>query len=191
MKALPLLAAAALLSLSQARGAVIVSGDVAGGSAFSVEFTQSVTFTITSGSSVAGIAFDEWVTSDGHRTGTNLIPSGVAYTLNGGSVQYTSNTLLWDNQATPSGDLSANDGWVNVLGIAVNPGDTLIIQAQTINTSHSGALFNSEIAGAFSGDMYLIDVSGNALTALTPVPEPSTALLGLLAGGLLLRRRRN
>jgi hypothetical protein len=42
-------------------------------------------------------------------------------------------------------------------------------------------------AGSFPGEIVAID---DLVYSLTPIPEPSAALLAGLAGGLLLRRRR-
>jgi hypothetical protein len=60
----------------------------------------------------------------------------------------------------------------------------------TINPGNSTTLLGSEITNVFTTNTDASTTAGWQMAALTPVPEPSAALLGMLGALGLLRRRR-
>ena len=189
MKALPLVLAAAMLVCSQARGAIVVSGDVAAGTG-QFEITENITFNVLSTGILYGIVFDEWVSAtDGHNTTPPVTPSSFSYTLNGGPVLTSTFYNVSDNYNTTLGGMTPNDGYTNFDGLAVNAGDVLVIQAGVWSLA-ANPQFNPDAVGTFTGDVFGFTGGIAVITDVVTVPEPSSALLAFMAAGLFLRRRR-
>ncbi len=193
MKATKILLAAtiaALLSLCTTRAAISLSGDVTttGGT---FEITQDITLTITTAGNVWFLAFSDWVTNSDSFSYISLSPTTLSYKLNGVTYESSQSMPLYDNNAVQISDLGPNDGFMSLATINVSQGDTLTILSGTWTTSGNPD-FNPEAIQTFTGDVFVTDGSGNALSALTPVPEPSTwaALAGISALGLALVYRR-
>ncbi|NBD38427.1 MAG: PEP-CTERM sorting domain-containing protein [Verrucomicrobia bacterium] len=180
---------------SSAFAIINVVGDFSTLGGASIEVTQDVTFSVTSSGSLRGIAFDEWVGSDGSFDSVQI--DNLSYSLNGGTPAVsTVNTFLADNiTATFStGDLTANDGYITFDAFVVNAGDTVTFKATTGGNLGTSPSMNPLLDGlSFAGNAFLVDGStATALSPLTAVPEPATTglLLGGVALGLLCFRRR-
>lgn len=169
--------------------AITTSGDFADGSPTpTLNITAPITFTITTNGTVQRLIFDEWVTDDGTATTlTVATPTALSYQINGGATQFTTVVGLLDNQHTPSGALSANDGYLSFFPISVTAGQTLTILAATIPFS-ADAAFNQP-PSSLAGDARLTNGSGTAISAPVSAPEPSSAFLGVLGFLAFLRRR--
>lgn len=169
--------------------AVTTSGDFADGSPTpTLHITAPITFNISASGTVQRIIFDEWVTDDGGTTTlTVATPTALSYQINGGATQFTTVVGLVDNQHTPGGALSANDGYLSFFPIPVTAGQTLTILAATISFNPDAA-FNQP-PSQITGEARLTNGSGTALSAPTSVPEPSVIFPGALGVLVLLRRR--
>lgn len=169
--------------------AVTTSGDFSDGSPTpTLNITAPITFTITTNGTVQRLIFDEWVTDDGTATTlTVATPTALSYHINGGATQFTTVVGLTDNQHTPSGALSANDGYLSFFPISVTAGQTLTILAATI-AFNADAAFNQP-PFMLGGDARLTNGSGTAISAPVSIPEPSVTILGGLGFVALLRRR--
>ena len=172
------------------QAAITTGGDFMNGSpAPTLTLTNALTFFIESTGSVRGIAFDEWVTSDGGSTTALavVVPSIqlMSYQINGGSIQTIPVNSVIDNAATTLGDMTANDGYLFFFaGISVNSGDAISFSPGIFTFSNASG-FNANIPATFNGDAYTINQSGLRLSSLSPVPEPATGLFGLIAVGML------
>ncbi len=185
---------------SQSFGQVIVSGDFSAGTG-QVQISQDITFTITSTDTFTDlvIAFDELVgTSDGSQDNTYLTNSGILMSINGASNTTLTGTSLefFDNLNGSSGDLTAADSYIYIANTSFNvmTGDSVVVRAQTFSQTGTVAGFNPNVAGTFTGDVFLAEalfssrISSNGVA----VPEPSTytAIAGLAVLGLAVWRRR-
>ena len=193
-------AVATALSAPAARAYIRTSGGASfdtGTPTPTIQITAPITLTIATTGNVSFLAFDEWVTNDGSATNVLGTPSGqlLSYTL-AGTAGTASITRLADNLNGTLGSITANDGYiVFTSSFNVTAGQTLTIQPDTF-TFGSNSNFNPNTPLAFTGNIYLANNTGMALTAPTSVdqvPEPST-WAALLAGagmlGFALRRRR-
>jgi len=186
MKSQYLALVAALFVLPQANGAIVISGDPgAGTGVFTI--TEDITINVTLTGDMRNLIFDEWVANDGSQQGGYLSPSSFDYTINGGSLQTLNNFRIFDNYNNNFAALTENDGYLLFDSvISVTAGDVLVLKAGTWSMPALPG-FNPDALGVFSGNVFITSTSGTALSA---IPEPSSALLALLAGGLLLRRKR-
>lgn len=176
------------LPLLPARAAVIVIAPTSTATG-SIQFTEDITFTITSAGFAETVVFDNWVASDGSQTSSLLVPD-VFFSLNGGT-PFQVVTGLYDNLATTYGAMTPNDGYLFHNSIAVSVGDTFTIK-QGSYTLDKAEGFNPGVTQTFTGDMFITNQAGATISTTTAVPEP--AALSLLAGALtvlaLIRRRR-
>lgn len=165
---------------------------VVGSQGSSLTFTQDIDFEITAFGGISFVVFDDWVdNTDPHSTALST-PDNLVYSIDGGTDQTTGIAELLDNFRNTSGDLSPNDGWLS-LTTQINPfiGQTVTIKAGTYSFSGSTA-FNSEAVGTFTGDIYLVGLGANRLSAPgVPIPEPQAypLLLALIGLGWVAFRR--
>lgn len=146
----------------------------------SIQFTEDITFTITTAGFAQQMVFDNWVTSDGVLDDSLLIPD-VYYSLNGGTpVQLA--TALYDNLATTYGDMTPNDGYLFHNSIAVEVGDTLTIKQGTYTLKE--AALNPGITQTFTGNMFITNPNGITISTTAVVPEPTVLTLCLCGAGL-------
>ncbi|MEM6600362.1 MAG: PEP-CTERM sorting domain-containing protein [Verrucomicrobiota bacterium] len=186
-----------LLVVSHSESAVILSGDFQTGSPTpTLDITADITFNIIANGLATYLVFDEWVVSDGSGNAVSFLTIGpgvqnISYSLNGGSVTSAQAFQFFDNNASDFGDISENDGWLDFdsSSFALTAGDMLTIAAATY-TFNFNADFNPAVPSNFTGNAYIADGSGNRLSSNVAVPEPTTGLLVVLAGGLLALRRR-
>lgn len=183
--------AASLLIAPAARAIISFSGPITttGGD---IEITESFDVTITTGGSIQVVVLDDWVTSDGSNSGLTVSPSSLSYRINGGAVQSVSIDSVWDNLGNPNNDVAPNDGYfLLTFPLPVLLNDVITFEVQSWSTG-SNIDWNPEAIQAFNGNAFVADSGGNALSALTPVPEPSAyaALAGIVALGLAVCRRR-
>jgi hypothetical protein len=93
-------------------------------------------------------------------------------------------------------DLTQNDGYLYMTTpISLSLGDVFTLKAATYTLAANSLPpgFNPQAQQSFTGNMFLINVSGVRLSgdsSAGPVPEPGSTMLGALAGLSLLRRRR-
>ncbi len=181
---------AAFLSLSAARAAIVLSGDVltTGGT---FEITQDITITVTTTGNGKTLVFKDWVTSDDSAHAVDFTEASLNYQINGGSVQSTTLDLVADNFAFPAtNDIGPNDGYIYFNDIAVTAGDILTVKSGSWATSGKAG-FNPEAIQTYTGEVFLMTGNGEALSGGVVVPEPSTwaALCGAGMLGLALWRR--
>ncbi len=177
----------AVLSLFPAQASVIVVAPTSTTTG-SIQFTEDITFTITSAGFAETFVFDGWVTSDGTLTPSLLVPD-VFFSLNDGA-SFQLATILYDNLATTYGDMTADDGYLFHNSIAVQPGDTLTIKQGSYTLKE--AAFNPGVTQTFTGDMFITDSDGDIISTTTSVPEPATLALpgvGFAILAWILRRR--
>lgn len=162
-----------------------ISGDQTAGTG-SLTINQDINFTVTAGgSSTILFIFDEIVTSDGNRDLVTF--SGLEYSVNGGTkaplVNWTDNLA-----SVPAGAITANDGYIYASSLAnISVGQTVTLHAGTgTMTGSAVGNFNPWTSGDY--DMFITDISGNALSNV--VPEPSVlALVGVFGAGVVGIRR--
>jgi len=174
-----------ILCLLPARATVLVVAPTSTATG-SIQFTEDITFTITSAGFAETVVFADWVASDGSQTSSLLVPD-VFYSLNGGT-PFQIVTGLYDNLTTTYGDMTPNDGYLFHTSIAVSVGDTFTIK-QGSYTLDKASNFNPGVTQTFTGNMFITNQAGTTIS--TVVPEPAT--LFLLAGTsafLALFRRR-
>ena len=186
----------ALLDAPAVCASVVTSGPVSfdtGTPTPTLSFSAPIILTITANGSIGGLVFDDWVTSDGNRTFANASPNSqtVAYTLNGTAGTSPIYGFI-DNLNATAGAITANDGYLELsTSFPVTVGQTLIFQVGSY-TFGSNAQFNPNLPTVFNGDVFLAATDGSALSALTPVPEPSIwAMLGvgIIGFSVALHRR--
>jgi hypothetical protein len=157
-----------------------------------IEITEDITFTISATGNFWILVFDEWVTSDGNLTQSSQTPVILAYSLNG--IDFTMSDIQFvDNFSFSVSDISANDGYLATATdpVAVTIGDTFVIKAGSWAMAADPQL-NPGIIGTFNGSAFLANDSGDRISNVVRVPEPSsTLLLALGACGLAARRRRS
>ncbi len=139
----------------------------------SIQFTEDITFTITSSGFAETFVFDNWVTSDGSLTASQLTPD-VFFSLNGGA-PFQLATTLYDNLATNYGEMTPGDGYLFHTGIAVQPSDILAIKQGSYTLKEAG--FNPEVTQTFTGNMFITNSAGEIISSQTVVPEPGTLAL--------------
>ncbi|MDP0498510.1 MAG: PEP-CTERM sorting domain-containing protein [Verrucomicrobiota bacterium JB022] len=189
----------AAVAASTAYGAINLSPEIltTGGT---LEFTNDLTFTISTDGTVDYIAFDEWSAS--YTTQRLAYSSGsISYQINDGPVLSAGAYYLYDSVYSDWNDLSAYDGILAIDSIFVSVGDTLTFFATSIEFDPEPE-FNPAGIGEFTGDVFLAsmfasrmsgNISANGAPEPTPVvPEPSTyaALAGLATLGFAFWRRR-
>ena len=167
----------AVLVQTSAQCAIIFSGPLqsTGGS---IEITSDVTFNITSTGPISGIILDQWVTSDGDPSALSL--SGpISFSINGGALQSGGLSFAYDNESPylGFGDVTGDDGAIQLSGISVNAGDTLTLTAQTFNVIFGDAGWNPEAIQSFEGDVFLAGFFGNAMSDVITIPEPSSSAI--------------
>ena len=184
-------ALAMLASIQIGRGAVVISGNIAGGTG-QLEVTEDITLTISTAINAGwavNLVFDEWVTNDGASTNADIADS-IPLTINGGAV---SNTLIlnFTDNNTNLNSVTPNDGILAFQASSgLNPGDVLVIKAFAVEIGAIGG-FNPDATGSFNGNVFLANDAAIIVSDIVAVPEPSsTALLGLGGLALMLRRRR-
>lgn len=183
-----------LILFASASAAVITSGNFNSGSpAPTLEITSEISFAISVAGDLRGIAFNEWVTSDGAANTATVAPFGqtISYRINGGVSQiFTPVNSVIDNAASPANGLTANDGYLFLFNtISVFPGDSISFQPGTF-TFNATPGFNSAVPALFNGQAFVIDGAGRALSGLVSVPEPSGILLSLAGLSACLARRK-
>jgi hypothetical protein len=173
------------LALEETAGAAVtVTGDFATGSPVpTVALTAGISFSINSTGSLQGIAFDEWVLSDGISNTATIAPFSqtMAYSINGGNLLTVPVSSLIDNAATVVNDLTANDGYLYFFtGVSVFSGDIITFQASNFTFSPVAG-FNPGSPPLFEGQAFVINSTGVALSGLTAIPELSSSFLSLVA----------
>jgi hypothetical protein len=183
-----------LILLEAAHAALTVTGNFSSGSPVpTVALTAGVSFSISSAGILQGIAFDEWVTSDGVSNTATIapFPQTMTYSINGGSLVTVPVSSVIDNVASVANDLTANDGYLFFFtGISVSSGDIITFQPGAFTFSPVAG-FNPGVPASFGGQAFVINSTGVALSGLTAIPEPSGTLLGLvgLTAAAAFRRR--
>jgi hypothetical protein len=96
-------------------------------------------------------------------------------TASGGSASYTQNAgVKYGLNTLPGWNPSATGGGMTGVTVAINPGDVAaLLDGRFYINVHTPANGSGEIRGN-----------------LVPIPEPAGAVLGMVAGGVLLLRRR-
>lgn len=181
-------------------GQVVLSGDVAAGTG-QLEIQSDLEFLITADGNASLIVFQGWAdTWDATNTSANISQSSIAYKIYANPQSTTVSHLLDNNSywASQSVDVQQEDTYIYLSsgGFSVVDGWTIYIDAQTFDLDAT-TNFNSNVAGSFSGYVYLADANGNRLSGfetLGAVPEPSTyaAIMGaaVLALGVWRHRTR-
>jgi hypothetical protein len=195
-----LLASLALCTMSAtSAGASVIITLPTVSTAGSLVFTDDINFTISNAGGAVWLVFDESVTNDGTQ---NSIPSAsitsafLSYSINAGATSGVPISGIYDNLTNFFGDATPNDGFVYFgapVSVAVNDVFTVKAGTYTLAAGSASANFNPQANQTFTGNAYLADfyaVRLSANTSVGAVPEPSTALLGSLAGLALLLRRR-
>ena len=187
---------------SQSRAAIIVTLPTAV-AAGSIVITDDISFTITTAGIPRIILLDEWVSNDNSFdtfSAPAYSPSVVSYSINGGATLAIPHGGLTDNVTFAFGAATANDGIFgfgnNSVGtLSVGTVFTLKAATYVVAAGAAASTYNPQAGQTFTGNAILTTDGLAPLSANTPVgavPEPGTALLGALAGGLsLLRRRRS
>lgn len=195
------LAAATFLAATVAsQGSVVLSGDfvngteiIGGTSTPTLTITDDIVLNIPYNRVLKLLVFRNWVAaSDLERTAAFDSPAqGLAMNNNGVDASPTINAL-YDNHAGSKNSIEATDGYILLdLGISVDAGTAVTIKAGSYTFYTEDSSFNPDLNGrVFTGEVFLADSSGWAISDFVTVPEPSVALLGLLGVGFFLRRRR-
>lgn len=185
----------ALTTFAGSHAAITTSGNFVSGSPTpTLSITQTFSLTVTTTTSLRYLIFDNWVTSDGAQSSalsTNPPTQFLFYTVNGGSEQQVAVSSLIDNFAGNANSLTTGDGLLTFNPLSVTSGQVLTFKAQSF-TFTSAAGFNPNIPANFVGNVFATDLNGNSGTTSVAVPEPASALLGLVAlpALLILRRKR-
>lgn len=161
-------------------------------SAGSFVITDDITFSITTSGSASFFVFDDWVATPDSQTSVSFSPA-LSLSLNGGG-SFTENGAFYDNVGFPIGNLTANDGFIQIYSpISVVEGDTVTLKAGAYVLS-LGAGFNPLTNQTFTGDIFVANGSGVQLSSVqTAIPEPSAAafLFGLVSVACVFARRPN
>jgi hypothetical protein len=192
MKMTPLAILIAIFSVSVARSAIIVSGDVNDTQATcSITFTSDISYNLTGGSPFGfQLVFKDWVTTSNGLPTLASIQSPVPFEISGVANNVTV-PLLQPDRNTTTIDLTPTDGTlVFTFDGGTTQGEVITIEAGTY-TFHGLMFLNPQMVQTFTGDTFLADFNGGAISQTVAVPEPSlTMLLGCMGAGLLHRRRR-
>jgi hypothetical protein len=91
-----------------------------------------------------------------------------------------------------AGSFTPNDGVFFTTAFPVTAGDSVtLLPASYALAAANPSGFNPASAQVFTGNLFVGDFQGIAISGLAAaVPEPSAALLSLAAAGLLMTRRR-
>ncbi|MGJ8642371.1 MAG: PEP-CTERM sorting domain-containing protein [Luteolibacter sp.] len=188
----------AILSVTVARSAVILRGDFQHGTAMingtttpTLEITEDIDFSILSSGIVKNVVFLYWGSNPLESNVVNTSPSTqtVGISMNGGPTFFIDILSLLDT--TPITILSATaPGMLTLNGITVSPGDILTVRAGSF-TFDSTPSFNSSLLGKrFEGNMVLTDESGDSLSEVWVVPEPSSLIVMCISFLIFFRRNR-
>lgn len=188
-----------VLSLTVAASAAIIVGGTINqdDGTGTVQITAPITFTVLGAGTFRNIVMKDWVTSDGSFSGVGFT-SGLSYSINGGAAQTASVSEIYDNFTSSFHDFSPGDGFFkldDLHDISVNPGDTFSLLTGSY-TTYGNDRFNPLAIQTFTGNLFLIDVNGDALSGVvaagSAVPEPATdaALAGLAVLSLAFVSRR-
>lgn len=177
---------------ANAHAAVVTSGNFqTGATTPTLGFSQAFNITVSTAGNFIGIAFDEWVVSDGSNTSVLDNPAAVfSYRINNGSTQTVPVASLYDNRAANVAALTPNDGYLLVSEYpAVAVGDIVTVNAQSFSFG-SNAAFNSNLPSLFTGNVILVAAGAAALSAPTPVPETASHVFAAISLAVLLGIRR-
>lgn len=123
--------------------------------------------------------------------------SGISYTPGGGEVFLLVGRISTDGTSGEANVFDKIDLWVNPGSTTLGEADWTSDRSTMLNTSVGFSYFGLQSSNVSSSDDIRIDafrVGTDALSVLSPIPEPSTyaAILGciVLAGGSLIRRGR-
>lgn len=191
MKAISLALFLAAFSVTAARSAIIVSGDVNDSSnTCSITFTSDISYTLTGGSPYGfQLVFKDWVaTSNGFPTVVALSGS-VPFEMDGVAMSVASPQLQPDRGGTTI-DLTSTDGTLSYLFPGGTSGGEVITIPAGTYTFHGLMFLNPQMVQTFTGYTFLADYNGNAISQTVAVPEPSLTMLFGCAGIALVYRRR-
>ena len=154
---------------------------------------EPLTFTIGSSESAANrMVIEDFFVADNTGSGVH-VSGGVFWSLNGAAPIFISsltNSGVWGGS---SGQFDPNDLLFNYAGDyvaagagAVSPGDTVTLSADFIFSNPNVSAINS--GQVFTAHL-LNGLTSIATASVTSVPEPSCALILLMASALVLRNR--
>jgi len=186
---LALLGAVASASAQSSIADITVSGSAPGTVALTLLNDVSFTITNTTGDAFILTVFENSVPINASQIFATASASTLQMSVNGGTLYPLSN---WVDGGYINNAMTADDSymWAGLYDRgAVAVGSTVILHAGTI-TATVPAGFDVMASGSYN--LFLADGNGKALTAVAPVPEPTTLALAALGGAslLLLRRRK-
>ncbi|ALS99318.1 hypothetical protein AT746_14330 [Lacimicrobium alkaliphilum] len=197
MKKLYMFSLLALLSINNAFGAIIISGDIVDGTG-KFTISNSISFEVIKDGQIDLLYMKNWASPADSSRDFAAIYSEVNISINGVDSTYqfqalADNLLQSFNDITPeitSTYIDTVDGGRS--RIPVFTGDIFTIYAGVWKLGPQEK-FNPSVFGSFQGEAFLGDMFGNRLTkfvSLATVPEPGTLGLFGLALYAIFRLRR-
>jgi hypothetical protein len=178
-------------SAAVSRGAVIVSGNVStNGAPCTLTITDDITLQLNTpnfkfGSTDVELVFQNWSSATSTATTSITLGQSITVSVDGFPTQFTA--YLVEGWVFADNDISSHDAYLGITLPLYPAGTTITYNAGTYAFTGSSS-YSPNVVQSFTGNMFLTD--GYAYRISDIVPEPSTALLGLLGVTALFGRRR-
>ena len=187
-----LLILCALSTFGKVNAAVTTSGNFQTGTPTpTLSITEPFSLTISTTATVRYLIFDNWVTTDNGQNGALATANQfLFYTVNGGLVQQVGISQVTDNINVTVNSVTPGDGLITFDSLLVFAGQVMTFSSQSFTFGSGTNAFNPAIPTNFTGNVFLNDINGVAASNSVAVPEPATALLGLLTLPCLFFLRR-